>query len=175
MSGGVLLILALALAAFALVWWRGGVPAGRRAVRDTGESLVRVLPVLLVAIPMAAFLAQLIPPQVAGAWLGPESGMAGVLVATAVGGFIPGGPFVSFPLVLTFIKAGAGAPQMVALITAWAILGLHRVVSWELPVLGPRFVAIRLISGGALPVLAGAMAQALLPLFPHAAAVLARL
>ena len=44
---------------------------------------------------------------------------------------------------LTFIKAGAGAPQMVALITAWAILGVHRVLTWELPVMGPRFAVIR--------------------------------
>jgi uncharacterized membrane protein YraQ (UPF0718 family) len=167
-TGSQLLLTALALLAFALTFRRGRVPAASRALRDTGDSLLRVLPILLVAIPMAAFLSQLIPPEVAASWLGPESGLAGILLATAVGGFIPGGPFVSFPLVLTFIKAGAGAPQMVALICAWAILGFHRVLSWELPILGPRFVAIRLVSGAALPVLAGLMAAALLTLFPHA-------
>ena len=174
MTGGQVLLGVAALGVFLLAIGRGSMPAGRRALRDTGESIARVLPVMLVAIPMAAFLSQLIPPQLAAAWLGPESGMTGVLVASAVGGFIPGGPFVSFPLVLTFIKAGAGAPQMVALITAWAILGIHRVLTWELPVLGPRFVAIRLISGAALPVLAGAAAQVLLPWFPHALPVVGR-
>ena len=168
MTAGQFLLAALALGAFALALRRGGPAAGRRALRDTGESVTRVLPLMLVAIPMAAFLSQLIPPQLAAAWLGPESGMAGVLAATAVGGFIPGGPFVSFPLVLTFLKAGAGTAQMVALITAWAVLGVHRILAWELPVLGPRFVAIRLVSGGGLPVLAGGMAELLLPLFPHA-------
>lgn len=168
MTGSGLLLAALAAGAFLLALGRGGEPAGRRALRDTGESIARVLPIMLVAIPMAAFLSQLIPPQLAAAWLGPESGFRGILVASAVGGFIPGGPFVSFPLVLTFIKAGAGAAQMVALITAWAVLGIHRVLTWELPVLGPRFAAIRLISGAALPVLAGAIAEALLPLFPRA-------
>ncbi len=168
MTAGQLLLIGLALGVFLLALRRGGPAAGQRALRDTGESMARVLPIMLVAIPMAALLSQLIPPQLAAAWLGAESGMTGVLVATAVGGFIPGGPFVSFPLVLTFIKAGAGAPQMVALITAWAVLGIHRVLTWELPVLGPRFAAIRLISGAGLPVLAGAIAQALGPLFPQA-------
>ncbi len=168
MTGSQVLLALLALGAFALTIRRGGVPMGRRALQDTGQSLIRVLPILAVAIPMAAFLAQLIPPDIAAAWLGPDSGITGILIATAVGGFIPGGPFVSFPLVLTFIKAGAGAPQMVALIAAWAILGFHRVLSWELPVLGPRFVALRLLSGAALPILAGLVAAALLPLFPHA-------
>jgi uncharacterized membrane protein YraQ (UPF0718 family) len=168
MTGSQILLMVVALGVFALALHRGGPSAGTRALRDTGESIARVLPIMLVAIPMAALLSQLIPPQMAAAWLGPESGMTGILVASAVGGFIPGGPFVSFPLVLTFIKAGAGAPQMVALITAWGVLGVHRVLTWELPVLGPRFAAIRLISGAALPVLAGVIAQALMPLFPHA-------
>jgi len=167
MTASQILLVVLSLGAFALAL-RRGLPAGQRALRDTGQSLVRVIPLMLVAIPMATFLSQLIPPAIAAAWLGPDSGAAGILLATAAGGFIPGGPFVSFPLVLTFIKAGAGAPQMVALITAWAILGLHRVLSWELPVLGPRFAVLRLLSGAALPVLAGLLAEALLPLFPHA-------
>ncbi|MFC7540519.1 hypothetical protein ACFQU2_14980 [Siccirubricoccus deserti] len=57
---------------------------------------------------------------------------------------------------------------MVALITGWAILGFHRVIAWEWPVLGPRFIAIRLIASFALPVLAGLLAGLLLPFFPHA-------
>ena len=60
---------------------------------------------------------------------------------------------------LTFIKAGAGGPQMVALITGWAILGFHRVIAWEWPVLGGRFIAIRLLASVLLPVLAGVLAH----------------
>jgi uncharacterized membrane protein YraQ (UPF0718 family) len=119
---------------------------------------------------MSAFLAELVPQDVAQGWLGPESGVAGLLVASVAGGLIPGGPFVSFPLVLTFAKAGAGVPQMVALVTGWAIYGFHRVIAWEYPVLGARFVALRMLSGLALPLFAGLLAQALLPLFPGALA-----
>ena len=37
-----------------------------------------------------------------------------LLVASFAGGLIPGGPYASFPLVLTFLKAGAGPAQMEA-------------------------------------------------------------
>ena len=57
---------------------------------------------------------------------------------------------------------------MVALITGWAILGFHRVIAWEWPVLGGRFILIRLLASGLLPILAGVLAQWLLPFFPHA-------
>lgn len=167
MTPGQILLSVVAVAAFGLAL-RRGVPTAQRALRDTGQTIGRVLPLLLLALPMAALLAELIPPDAAAGWLGPDSGLTGIIVASFAGGFIPGGPFVSFPLVLTFIKAGAGGPQMVALITGWAILGFHRVIAWEWPVLGGRFVAIRLAASCALPVLAGVLAQWLLPWFPHA-------
>lgn len=167
MTAGQALLLLAALIAFGFTL-RQGVPAAQRALRETGQTIGRVLPLLALALPMAAFLAELVPPDLAAGWLGPDSGLAGIAIASLAGGFIPGGPFVSFPLVLTFIKAGAGGPQMVALITGWAILGFHRVIAWEWPVLGGRFIAIRLIASAALPLLAGLLAQGLLPLFPHA-------
>jgi uncharacterized membrane protein YraQ (UPF0718 family) len=165
-----LLMWAAALALFAWVWRQGGAAASKRALRDTGQGLLRVLPLIAVALPMSVLVAALVPPGLAAAWIGADSGLRGVLVASAVGAFIPGGPVVTFPLVLTFIQAGAGAAQLVALITAWAILAIHRILTWEWPLLGGRFVAIRLISGFALPVLAGLAAMALLPLFPGALA-----
>ena len=167
MTPGQILLFAVALAAFGLAL-RRGLPTAQRALRETGQTILRVLPLLVVALPMAAFLAELIPPDAAAGWLGPDSGVSGIAVASLAGGFIPGGPFVSFPLVLTFSKAGAGPAQMVALVTGWAILGFHRVIAWEWPVLGGRFIAIRLLASFALPVLAGILAQLLLPWFPHA-------
>jgi len=139
-----------------------------RAGRDGAHSLLRVLPLFTIALPMAAFLAELVPPDIAQGWLGPDSGLQGILIASVAGGFIPGGPFVSFPLVLTFTKAGAGVPQMAALVTGWAIYGFHRVIAWEVPVLGWRFVAIRMLAGLLLPVLTGLGVAWLLPWFPGA-------
>ena len=167
MTPSQILLFLVAFGAFGLAL-RRGVPTAKRALRETRQSIGRVLPLLLVAMPMAAFLSELIPADIASGWLGAESGLAGILIASLAGGLIPGGPYVSFPLVLSFLKAGAGGPQMVALITGWAILGFHRVIAWEWPVLGGRFVAIRMLSSIILPVLAGLLAAALLPLFPHA-------
>lgn len=168
MTATQILLWVVALGALALCLRRGPGPT-RRAIRDTGGSLLRVLPVIAAALPMAAFLAELVPEALAQQWIGPESGLPGIVIASVAGGLVPGGPFVSFPLVLTFAKAGAGTAQLVALISGWAIYGVHRVVTWEWPVLGARFVLLRIASGLVLPVLAGLAAEALLPFFPGAA------
>jgi uncharacterized membrane protein YraQ (UPF0718 family) len=145
---------------------RRGPGTARRAVVDTGQGLVKILPMFAIALPMAAFLAELMPADAAVAWIGPESGLAGIAVASLAGGIMPGGPFVTFPLVLAFAKAGAGVPQMVALITGWSILALHRIISWEYPLLGWRFVVLRLASALPLPFLAGLLAQAVTQVLP---------
>ena len=81
---------------------------------------------------------------------------------------MPGGPFVTFPLVLAFATAGAGVPQMAALITGWSIFALHRIITWEYPVLGWRFVVLRLIAALPLPFLAGLLAEAAVSVLPIA-------
>ena len=165
---GRLILVALALACF-VATFRHGRGAAQRALRETRDNLWRITPMMLVAMPMATFLAELIPSDIASGWLGRESGVIGLLVASFAGGLIPGGPYASFPLVLTFLKAGAGPAQMVALITGWAVLAFHRVVMWEVPVLGVRFAVIRTLASLGLPLRAGLLAEALLPLFPHLA------
>lgn len=166
MSATQVLVWLMAITAFAVLLRRGGLVPARRALRDTGTSLLKLLPMIGVALPLATLFAELVPPDVAQGALGRESGLTGILIATVAGSLLPGGPFVTFPLVLAFLAAGAGPAQMVALISAWSVLGLHRVLVWEMPIMGRRFVLLRLASGGLLPVLAGLLAEALLLPFP---------
>jgi uncharacterized membrane protein YraQ (UPF0718 family) len=164
-TGGQVFLALVAMVALA-VCLRRGMGTARRAVADTGSSLVKILPVFAVALPMAALLAELIPAEAAVTWIGPESGLSGIAIASVAGGLMPGGPFVTFPLVLAFAKAGAGVPQMTALLTGWSIFALHRILTWEYPVLGWRFVAIRLLAAAPLPILAGLLAEAVVAAVP---------
>ncbi|GGK20892.1 hypothetical protein [Salinarimonas ramus] len=133
------------------------VPAAR-FVASQGSALALRLPVALVA---AGFLGLLVPQSLVAGSLGAETGLSGILLASLVGCFLPGGPTVTFPLALVFWNAGAGAPQMVALLTAWSVFAFHRLMAFELPIMGWRFTAIRLIASAALPTLAGLAAGAL--------------
>lgn len=165
MTAGQAVLWVLALGALGLCLRRGPATA-RKAVVDAGQSILKILPMFAVALPMAAFLAELIPADAASAWIGPESGATGILVASFAGGLMPGGPFVTFPLVLAFAKAGAGVPQMVALVTGWSIFAIHRIVTWEYPLLGWRFVALRVLAAAPLPIVAGLLAELVMQAVP---------
>jgi uncharacterized membrane protein YraQ (UPF0718 family) len=163
-AAGIVIWLAAAVAAVLL--WRRDRKAALAGGRFAFATLKGVLPLMLLALPMAGFLAVLVPERFAALLLGPETGLRGHLVATVVGAFIPGGPFVSFPIVLALWSSGAGPAQMVTLISAWSVLAINRVIVWEAPLMGWRFVALRLATGFWLPLASGLAAEALLALLP---------
>lgn len=124
-------------------------------MREQAAAIWIPVPVALLA---AAYISDLIPTRAISALLGAESGARGIALACLLGGLVPGGPMVSFPLALVIWQTGAGVPQMVAFLSAWSIFAVHRIVAFELPIMGPRFVAVRLASSWMLPPLAGVLA-----------------
>jgi hypothetical protein len=76
---------------------------------------------------------------------------------------VPGGPILSFPIVVVLYKAGAGVPQLIAFLTAWSVFAFHRIMIYEVNLMGWRFTAVRLVSSLVLPPLAGLGAMALSP------------
>lgn len=142
---GMLLVLALRRSRATVV------EAGRIAAGQ-GRMLALRLPLALL---LGGFLVEIVPPEAMQQVLGPETGMRGILLASLAGGLLPGGPFVSFPLAVAFAKAGAGAPQMMALITGWTIWALNRTLTFELPMMGARFVLLRIAASFTFPPLAG--------------------
>jgi uncharacterized protein len=140
------------------------IPAVRRGKARTGvriavSTLRRTLVVLLVAFIIIGYVNVLGTEELIQSWIGPESGWRGLVIGTVVGMFLPGGPYVVFPLIGVLHQGGAGIGAAVALVTSWAMLALIS-VAFELPLMGWRFAAIRWSLGLPVPILAGAVAQA---------------
>ena len=155
----VLWVLAIVLAVWAL---RRSTAKARLAIATAGERFLEIMPRIAMALIAAGFIGVLTPSEPVARYLGPESGFIGVLLASVVGGFVPGGPIISFPLVVVLYKAGAGLPQLIAFLTAWSVFAFHRVLIYELALMGWRFSAVRLTSSLVLPPLAGLLSMALL-------------
>jgi uncharacterized membrane protein YraQ (UPF0718 family) len=154
----ILVLATLALIASAIAFHRG---VARQGIAETGKLLVQMGPVLLPAFVLAGMMTALVSPETITQWLGREAGLRGLLVGTAAGALTPGGPFIAFPLLAVLLKGGASVGAVTAYLSAWALLGLHRVVAFEIPILGWRFVAIRLAVSLAAPPIIGFFAQLL--------------
>jgi len=159
------------LAVNILLWLVVGVLAfmaalrGRVLLNDGAREglweFVRLLPRIGAGVVGSGFIAEVLPKALVASWIGPGSGFIGVLIATLGGALTPGGPVVGFSIGAAALKGGAGAPQVIAYSTAWALYAIHRLVIWEVPMMPPRLVWLRAAVSVPLPFIAAAIAMAL--------------
>ena len=162
MQTGTLLILVAALVGLAYAaWLRGGNELLVRGFSGGGELLWRYALVIVLSFLAAGFAEVLVPREWIRTALGHDSGLRGILIASAAGLVTPAGPFVSMPVAAVMLRAGAAPASVVAFLTAWSLLALHRFIAWEVPILGWRFALLRYGLCLALPILAGLAARAL--------------
>ncbi len=150
-------MIALAVLATTAAWHKSPTLAWQGATAAT-RMFLNVAPALLVGFLLGGMVQVLLPRDLVAAYAGEDSGLTGLLVATVAGAITPGGPFVAFPLVASLWKAGTGVGPITAYLTAWALLGFHRILIYEGPILGWRFAAVRIVSVLAVPLLVGTVA-----------------
>ena len=127
--------------------------------RDGVVEFLHLLPRIAIGVVGSGFIAEALPDEWIAPWLGPESGFLGVAIATLGGALTPGGPVVGFSIGAAALKSGAGAPQVIAYSTAWALYAIHRLVMWEVPLMPPRVVWLRAAVSLPLPFIAAAIAM----------------
>lgn len=122
---------------------------------------IDILPKVLAACLIAAFVAVLMPREVVLRWVGAESGVLGIVIATLAGIICPGGPITIFPIAAAFVAIGADTGAAIAFITSWTLLGYARILVWELPFFGGEFVLWRVLIALPMPIIAGLLARAI--------------
>ena len=123
----------------------------RNGLSFLGTILPRMIPALIVA----GLVQVLVPQEVVSRHFGHSSGVKAILVASFAGMLTPGGPMVSVPFMVALANSGAALAPLVAYMTAWSLFGMQRIISWEAPLMGWRFVFVRVVPSLAFPVVAG--------------------
>lgn len=127
-------------------------------LKSAARMTLEILPLLLFAFIIAGMVQVLVPKELISRWVGAESGFKGILIGTFAGGFTPGGPYVSLPIVAGLLKSGAGIGTMVAFLTSWSLWAIAR-LPMEFGMLGWRFTVVRLAATFFFPPIAGLLAQ----------------
>jgi len=148
----------LAIGSGLAVYYFKGSSSYDRAIVDASELLAFIAPRVGAAVIIAAFLQILIPREVISRLIGEKAGIKSVFIATIAGSLTPGGPLTSFPVVIALYAAGANKGALVAYITSWAMIGMQRIIVWELPLLGPDVTFVRVSASLLLPIIAGMLA-----------------
>jgi len=128
-------------------------------LREGALDFLRLTPRVAIGVVGSGYVAAVLPPQVLGDLLGPNSGWVGTAIAALAGALTPGGPVVGFSIGVTALKSGAAPPQVIAYTTAWALFAIQRVASYEVVAMPARVVWLRVVCSIPVPFLAalGAM------------------
>ena len=160
-DGSMIFFVLLAVFCASLVYWIKGSGALAHALGQALRLCANVVPLIALGLMLGGLARELADPRRIAPILGAQSGWAGLVLATGLGAVTPGGPFAAFPIVYALFIAGADAGAVIAYVTAWSVIGIHRVVIWEWPLLGHEFVIVRVLTSLPLPILAGALARVL--------------
>ncbi|MBJ22915.1 MAG: hypothetical protein GY910_00425 [bacterium] len=145
------------LCGFALA--RGGTPLLGEALGSGTRLFIRFGAVIFLSFLVAGLAETLLPREWVAAALGENSGWKGLFLASAAGAITPAGPFISMPLAAGMLRSGAAPAAVVTFLAAWSLLAVHRLIAWEIPILGASFALTRWALCLLLPVLVGAAAR----------------
>jgi uncharacterized membrane protein YraQ (UPF0718 family) len=144
-----------------LCWLIKGPDEVSAALNEDLGLLADLMPRVVVALSIAALIWVMMPRERMSALVGSESGMRGLIIATIAGTVTPGGPSSAYALLAAVAVTGADRGALVAYITAWATLGLQRILIWDVPFMGAEFAILRFAICIPLPIIAGLIARRL--------------
>jgi hypothetical protein len=127
----------------------------REGAKEGARDFVVLLPRIMIGVVGSGYIAAIMPQDLITTWIGPNSGILGVTIATLAGAITPGGAVVGFSVGAAALKGGGGAPQVIAYSTAWSLYALTRLINWEVAMMPPRVVWLRAAVSIPLPFLAG--------------------
>jgi uncharacterized membrane protein YraQ (UPF0718 family) len=155
------LVAALTAASIAIVLHRDGTEVARRILIDDLWLFAEILPKVIAGTLIGELIRRLVPREVIVRWLGAGSGLKGLAVAAAIGALFPAGPFTIFPLAAMLLLAGADRGAGIAFVTGWLLIGVNRILIWELPFFGADLILLRVGVSFWMPVVVGWIARKL--------------
>jgi uncharacterized membrane protein YraQ (UPF0718 family) len=116
---------------------------------------------LILGFTLGGMIRLLIPSAVIARWLGHTSGIRGLLIGSYIAIIMPGGPYITMPVIAAIYSAGAGVGPIIALLTGRALLGVQMLIVWQIPFLGVEIPLARYIACLVLPPIVGMVGAAL--------------
>ena len=103
-----LILLALVLIGVVAAFWIGGWERVISGLTGAGKLIQTIWLRLILGFTMGGLIQVLIPRAVIAKWLGPTSGLKGILIGSYTGIIIGGGPFVVLPIIASMIRSRGG-------------------------------------------------------------------
>jgi len=121
--------------------------------------LVSTIPRIVAAVSIAGLIWAILPTEKLTQYIGRDRGVKSLIITMVVSILTPGGPSAAYPLLAVLGAAGADRGVLVTYITGWSVLGVQRILVWDIPFMGTEFSITRFLVCLPLPIIAGLIAR----------------
>lgn len=160
MDIALLILIVLLAIGITAAFWKGRWQLVWSGLKQTGSTLRSMWLRILLGITFGGLIQVLIPSSLIAEWLGPASGLKGILIGSYAGFFLSGGPYVILPVIATIYHAGAGPGPVISLL-AGSMLAIQGLITYYIPFLGIRLAVSKYIICIFIPPLIGLAGGAL--------------
>jgi uncharacterized membrane protein YraQ (UPF0718 family) len=143
MDVSLFILVGMIVVAMVIVLWRGRWQLLISGLKQSGKTFRSMWPRLVLGFTMGGLIQVLIPSSVIAEWLGPTSGLKGILIGSYAGIIMVGGPFVTMPILASIYTAGAGPGPVIALLASMNLLSFSALLTMSIPFLGARIALTR--------------------------------
>ncbi len=140
-----LTLTALVLVLTCVALWRGGYKLIISGFKQAIRNLQSVWLPLIFGFTLGGLVKVLIPESAIAEWIGPASGLKGILIGSYAGVIMGGGPYVNLPIITAIYTAGAGVGPVIAMLSSSNLLGLQGLFVWQIPFLGAKIAIVRYV------------------------------
>ena len=131
-----IVLVSLVLTLIVISFWKGGLQLTLQGFIQAGHLLDTVWLRLLLGFTLGGLIQELIPHAIIAKWLGPNSGIKGILIGSYIAIILAGAPYVFLPVVASLYAAGAGVGPIISLLMGQSVLGIQTFITWQIPFLG---------------------------------------
>lgn len=153
----VFLVIAI-IAGAACYYWLGPEVFNESLEEDTA-LLGKTVPRILAALSIAGFIWVILPRDKLTKYIGRDQSIKSLILTMFASMLTPGGPSAAFSLLAILGSAGADRGVLVTYITGWSMLGIQRILVWDVPFMGADFSITRFLISLPLPIVAGMIAR----------------
>jgi uncharacterized membrane protein YraQ (UPF0718 family) len=137
------ILVGMLMVAVVLTLWKGGWQLLITGLKQAGITFKGMWFRLVLGFTLGGMLQVLLPSTLIAEWLGPDSGLKGILIGSYAGIIMTGGPFVTLPIIASIYAAGAGPGPVIALLASMNLLSLPGLLTWAIPFVGVKIALTR--------------------------------
>lgn len=150
-----LILIVMVFIAIVIALWKGRLQLLFSGFKQAGQLIQQVWLRILLGFILGGLIKVLIPSTLIAEWLGPASGLKGILIGSYVGIIMPGSPYILLPVIASIYTAGAGVGPVISFLVSSGLVSLQMLFVWQIPFLGFKIALTRYIVTFFFPPLVG--------------------